>query len=103
MLTRLLVTDSCYYVTGGQRSPNSSTYDATLIKFDTMGNILWKKNYYNDSSQTIDIRTRDFVETNQGNLATVGSRGGVGYFLLLDNDGEVIVKKIIIQEILLIT
>jgi hypothetical protein len=93
MLTRMLVTDSCYYITGGQRGVNASNYDAILTKFDTTGNILWTKSY-NDSNQTIDIRTRDFIETNQGNLAIVGSdNDGVGHLLVLDTDGEVIIKK----------
>ncbi|MFK7947968.1 MAG: T9SS type A sorting domain-containing protein [Saprospiraceae bacterium] len=89
----MLVTDSCYYITGAERHIDSSTRDGILSKLDINGNVLWTKTY-SDSNQTIDLRGRNIISTNQGYLATLSSNNeGIGHFLLLDTDGEVIIKR----------
>ncbi|MCX7879362.1 MAG: T9SS type A sorting domain-containing protein [Ignavibacteria bacterium] len=82
--------DNCYLSIAGTQSFGAGSTDIWLIKFDTLGNILWNIIIGGEDDEV----ARDVIETKDGDFIVVGGSHsfGTGVFdgilLMLDNNGN---------------
>jgi hypothetical protein len=62
--------NDAYYFSGFQTQTGQDTILGYVVKFDSIGNVIWKKNYFTDIERT---RIR-FIENKGTNLHIVGSK-----------------------------
>jgi hypothetical protein len=89
--------NSAYYLSGLKYNSSSDTIKGILIKFDTIGNVIWEKNYFTNDK---DVRLASVTSRPDGNIIILGNninqaqpQLGFTFVSLLDTSGSVIWTK----------